>query len=247
MLRVRFISLIWFCLVALPAQAEDVTIFAAASLKTALDQVTAGQDATVSYAASSTLARQIEMGAPADIVILASRAWMEHLNTKNRLIEKTRRDLLGNELVLVAPSDMMFIAQADRPVDDIIGDERIASALVDAVPAGIYAKQALASLGIWDALAPQLVQTDNVRAALRLVALGQVSFGIVYVSDVRAEPRVQVVHRFDARLHDPIVYPMAIVAGSDRPAIRAIWDHIQSPEAAEVFERHGFASLRAGE
>ncbi|MEM6588645.1 MAG: molybdate ABC transporter substrate-binding protein [Pseudomonadota bacterium] len=217
-----------------------MTIFAAASLKTALDEVTEGTQTTISYAASSTLARQIEQGAPADIVILANSAWMDHLAVKDQLQLQTRRDLLGNELVLVASSDMMFIMQADRPVEDIIGPDRVATALVEAVPAGIYAKQALTSLGIWQTLAPQVVQTDNVRAALRLVALGEVPFGIVYASDVVAEPRVQVIHRFDASGHDTIVYPIAIVAGSDHEATRELWSHIQSPAAADIFMRYGF-------
>ncbi|MEO0372227.1 MAG: molybdate ABC transporter substrate-binding protein, partial [Pseudomonadota bacterium] len=200
-----------------------MTIFAAASLKTALDEVMEDSGATISYAASSTLARQIERGAPADIVILANKTWMDHLNATGQLSPDTRRDLLGNELVLVASSDMMFIMQADRPVDAIIGEDRIATALVDAVPAGIYANQALTTLGIWERLSLQIVQTDNVRAALRLVALGEVPFGIVYASDVVAEPRVQVVHRFDPAHHDPIVYPLAIVAGHDTPDARALW------------------------
>lgn len=243
MRRVSFIFLIWFWAIALPARAERVTIFAAASLKTALDEVIEDAEVTISYAASSTLARQIELGAPADIVILANTAWMDHLDGRNRLEPGSRRDLLGNDLVLIASSDMMFIIQADRPVEDIIGQDRVATGLVQAVPAGIYARQALTSLGLWAGLAPQIVQTDNVRAALRLVALGEVPFGIVYASDVRAEPRVQVLHRFDPAHHDPIVYPTAIVAGADAPAARAIWDHIQSPEAGEVFQRNGFAPL----
>lgn len=243
MRRLIFISLTWLWAFTTPASADSVTIFAAASLKTALDEVTQGTDTTISYAASSTLARQIELGAPADIVILANTAWMDHLDTNTSLAPGTRRDLLGNDLVLVASSDMMFIMQADRPVDDIIGPDRVATALVEAVPAGIYAKQALTALGIWEGVARQIVQTDNVRTALRLVALGEVPFGIVYASDVIAEPRVQIVHRFNPARHDPIIYPMAIVAGADRPATRAIWETIESPEAAAIFARNGFSPI----
>ncbi len=243
MRRVFCTFLILLSAFAMSAKAENVTIFAAASLRTALDEVTEGSGAAVSYAASSTLARQIELGAPADIVILASPAWMDHLDNAGRLERDSRRDLLGNDLVLIASSDMMFIMQADRPVEDIIGQDRVATALVDAVPAGIYAKQALNSLGIWERLYGQIVQTDNVRAALRLVALGEVPFGIVYASDVMAEPRVQVVHRFAAARHDPIVYPIALVSGSDRPAARALVEHIQSDRAAAIFEKHGFQRL----
>lgn len=247
MRRVISISLTWLWALCVPALADGVTIFAAASLKTALDEVTKGQDVTVSYAASSTLARQIELGAPADIVILANTAWMDHLDSKEVLAPDTRHNLLGNELVLVASIDMMFIMVVGRTVDDIIGTDRVATALVEAVPAGIYAKQALTSLGIWTALSRQVVQTDNVRAALRLVALGEVPFGIVYASDAVAEPRVQVVHRFDPARHDPITFPMAIVAGADTPEVRAVWSHIQSLTARAVFEAQGFVALEGAQ
>lgn len=247
MLCLRLISACLMLALALPAKAEGVTVFAAASLKNALDEVTQGTDTTISYAASSTLARQVELGAPADLIITANAAWMDHLAAKDRLVPATRRDLLSNTLVLIAPSDTQFIAQANRPVHDIIGTARVAMALVDAVPAGIYGKEALISLGYWNPMVPNVIQTDNVRAALRLVAMGEVPFGIVYASDAKAEPRVQVVHQFDPGTHGPIRYPMAIVAGRDTPNVRAIWHKLQSPEAAQIFTRNGFLVLEAAQ
>lgn len=240
MLRHAVFLMCTCCALGLPVKAGDVTIFAAASLKTALDEIVQDHPATVSYAATSTLARQIELGAPADLVITASTDWMGHLDAAGRVAKGTRTDLLGNTLVLIAPADMAFIMQADRPVDEVIGNARIAMALVDAVPAGIYGKQALTALDHWDTLAPQIVQTDNVRAALRLVAMGEAPFGVVYATDAAAEPRVQIVHRFDPADHAPIRYQLAIVAGQDSLDTRAMLEHLQSESAAEVFAGQGF-------
>ena len=245
MLRLCLITFAVMAAFAVPAKSDGVTIFAAASLKTALDEITQGTDTTVSYAASSTIARQVELGAPADLIITANVAWMDHLAAKARLASDTRRDLLGNTLVLVASSDMAFIAQAGLPVNHYIGQDKLAMALVDAVPAGIYGKEALIALGSWKPTLPNIVQTDNVRAALRLVAMGEVPFGIVYATDAKAEPRVQVVHRFDPASHGPIVYPMAIVAGRDTPEVQAMWARLRSAQAAEIFTRNGFLVLEA--
>ncbi|MEO0749686.1 MAG: molybdate ABC transporter substrate-binding protein [Pseudomonadota bacterium] len=220
-----------------PVRAETVTVFAAASLKTALDEIVEGTDTTISYAASSTLARQIALGAPADIVMTANADWIAYLEAEARIEPQTRVDLLGNELVLIASAEVEKTAPR---LDAIIGDHRIAMALVDAVPAGIYGKEALAFLGLWPRFAPNVVQTDNVRAALRLVASGQVPFGIVYVTDARAEARVRIIHRFHPSQHQDITYPMAIVAGKDRPAVRALWTRLQSPAAGDIFRANGF-------
>ncbi|MEO0752131.1 MAG: molybdate ABC transporter substrate-binding protein [Pseudomonadota bacterium] len=245
MLPLRLISVVLCWALAGPAQAEGVTVFAAASLKTALDAVLEesppGADVTVSYAATSTIARQIALGAPADLVITASSDWMTYLEGQNRVVPQSRVDLLGNELVLVARADMMFIALANMGVDDFVGKDRLAMALVEAVPAGIYGQEALTALGLWTRLAPQVVQTDNVRAALRLVAMKEAPFGIVYATDALAEPRVQVVYRFAPDLHGPIRYPMALVSGD--AAARALWAHLQSDTAAAIFARHGFTPL----
>lgn len=229
-------------------KAETVTVFAAASLKNALDDIVKGQDVTVSYAGSSAIARQVERGAPADIIITANPAWMAHLTAQSRLVESTERNLLGNTLVLIAPTQADLPAQSEHSLADVLGDGRIAMAFVDAVPAGIYGKQVLRALGLWDALSTQIVQTDNVRAALRLVALGEVPFGIVYATDALAEPRVNVLHRFATEHHAPILYPLAIVAPREgaevRPAVHGLWKHFQSTDAAAIFESHGFTVLQ---
>jgi molybdate transport system substrate-binding protein len=234
-----FAILRWACLallvLALPAAASDrVTVFAAASLKTALDAIKAdhGGDITLSYAGSSALARQIERGAPADIFISANAAWMDALDAQGHIVGGSRRDLLGNRLVLVASEPVSGNPGA------LIGSSRLAMALVDAVPAGIYGRAALTHLGLWDRLGGQVVQTDNVRAALALVALGEVPFGIVYATDAAAEPRVHVAHVFGAATHPPITYPAALLR--DGAAARDFLDHLSGPKAQAIFAAHGF-------
>lgn len=236
---------------AVPACAEDVLVFAASSLKTALDEVSEGfaeatpHRAVISYAGSSQLARQISLGAPADIFLSANTAWMDALDAEGRLAPGTRTDLLGNALVLVArDADAPPLDLADpNALSSRLGGGRLAMALVDAVPAGIYGKAALTSLGLWDALAPRVAQADNVRAALALVAAGAAPLGVVYASDARAEPRVHVVAAFPDDTHPPIVFPVAVLAGHDGPAARAFLAHLQSPEARAIFEAQGFTWL----
>lgn len=245
----RILVLLLVC--GTPARAEDVIVFAAASLKTALDEVAAdfeagtGNRAIVSVAGSSQLARQIALGAPADVFISADTAWMDELDTRDHLVPGTRADLLGNSLVLVAHD------AGARPVDlsdpaalpASLGDGRLAIALVDAVPSGRYGKAALSALGLWDTVAPRLAETDNVRAALALVATGAAPLGVVYATDATAEPRVHVVATFPEDSHPPIVYPAAAIAGRDSPATRAFLDFLQSPGARATFEGQGFAWL----
>ncbi len=232
-----------------PVRAENVTIFAASSLKTALDQIAQdvlaedGIDATISYAASSALAWQVERGAPADIVIMANTAWMDHLAAVDRIEPGSRTDLLGNRLVLVASKGAEDSPPQNIAPKDIPEASRLAIALVDAVPAGIYGKAALQRLDLWKALSPRVVQTDNVRAALRLVATGEVPFGVVYATDAKAEQSVRVVYRFDEAAHGPIRYPMAIVADRKTPAAQAAWDRLTGARAAAIFEGQGFAFL----
>ena len=223
-----------------PVRAETVTVFAAASLKTALDEIVEGTDTTISYAASSTLARQIALGAPADIVMTANADWMAYLEGEDRIAPDTRVDLLGNALVLIAGSGGSDLQEGDQSLDAVLGDDRIAMALVEAVPAGIYGKEALEALGVWPQVEQNVVQTDNVRAALRLVAAGRVPFGLVYASDAAAEARVRIIHRFDPALHQEVTYPLAIVAGQNRPAVEALWTQLQSPPAADIFRANGF-------
>ena len=233
-------------LAALPAMAGDVTVFAAASLKTALEEVAdgyrrdSGAGVTLALAGSSALARQIEHGAPADVFISASPDWMDHLETAGRLDPATRRDLLGNRLVLIAhgPAAPVEIGP-DFDLPALLGDGRLAMALVDAVPAGIYGKAALSSLGLWEAVRSQVAQADNVRAALALVASGEAPLGIVYATDAAAEPRVSVVGTFPDGSHPPILYPVAAVAGRAAQAAPFL-AHLAGAEARAVFARHGF-------
>ncbi len=233
-----------------PAGGEPLLVFAAASLKDAMDEATAthaetgGPQMEVSYAASSALARQIEQGAPADVFVSADLAWMDWLGERGLIDAGSRRDLLGNDLVLVAP------AQGEVPPLDLaagadallarLGDGHLAMALVESVPAGKYGREAFELLGMWDALALRVAEADNVRAALMLVARGEAPLGVVYGSDAQAEPRVRVVATFPADSHAPIVYPAARVAASRHERAAGFVDWLASPEAGAIFRRHGF-------
>lgn len=231
------------------AAAETVLVFAAASLKNALDQVTprfeqeAGHQITVSYAASSVLARQIQLGAPADMFISANTAWMDLLEENGQIVDATRVDLLGNSLVLIAGANSKVLdgedITADFDLDAYLGDGYLAMALVDAVPAGIYGKAALESLGQWNALQDRVAQADNVRAALALVATGAAPLGIVYLSDAMADPRVTVVGRFPADSHQPIVYPAALTAWG-KPSARQFLTYLQDDAVTDAFLEQGF-------
>jgi len=233
------------------ARADDVLVFAAASLKTALDQVAqdwrerSGKTVTVSYAGSSSLARQIEQGAPADIFISASVDWMDYLQSAEMLRPETRQDLLGNRLVLIAHGRGAIDIDLNSNTDlaGVLGDERLAMALVDSVPAGVYGKAALTSLGLWDAVSSKVAQTDNVRAALALVSSGEAPFGIVYASDAVADDNVSVVAVFAEETHAPIIYPAAIIATSAAPDASKFLDALSSPAAAEIFRAQGFMPL----
>jgi len=228
------------------AHARDVVVFAAASLKNVLDealevyQADTGTGVAVSYAGSSALARQIQQGAPADIFISANVDWVHFLEAENLIKPDTRRVLAGNSLVL--------IGSEDRPIDwsidafqNILGPQgRLAMALVDAVPAGIYGKAALTNLGLWSSLTPFVVQTDNVRAALRLVSLGEAQLGVVYETDARLDGTVHVLARFDTETHPAIAYPAAQVADSEHPQAGSVLAFLSGPTAQAVFAAHGF-------
>ncbi|MEP4037849.1 molybdate ABC transporter substrate-binding protein [Pseudophaeobacter sp.] len=228
--------------------AADVTVFAAASLKNALDKITTsfeaqtGYSVSLSLAGSSLLARQIALGAPADIFLPASPDWMDHLQEQNRLVPGSRRALLSNRLVLVAPnqSARAITGFEDPALFAQLGQGKLAMALVEAVPAGIYGKSALETLGLWQDLAPHIAQTDNVRAALALVAAGAAPLGVVYASDAQADPRVTVLADFPSQSHAPIRYPLAQVQGAGGPAIDAFFIYLQGPEAQEAFVSAGF-------
>lgn len=227
-----------------------LTVLAAASLKEALDAAAAayaadsGQAVQVSYAASSALARQIEQRAPADVFLSADREWMDWLQARDLVDPATRRDLLGNTLVLIAPADSAGAPPtlaAGTDLGPLLGDHgRIALAMTASVPAGKYAKAAFESLGMWDALAPRVAETENVRAALLLVARREAPLGVVYGSDALAEPRVRVLATFPDASHPAIVYPAARVAASTHPSAAGFVDWLASDAADAIFRRHGF-------
>lgn len=245
MLRAALLAML-----ALPvsAHADTVTVFAAASLKTALDRIVTAYDAesgdrvTVSYAGSSALAKQVIEGAPANIFISASTDWMDAVETAGLVAEGSRIDLLGNALVVVGTKGSAPIEPADLP--QALGASHLAMALVDAVPAGVYGKQALTHLGLWEALAPKVAQASDVRAALALVATGEAHYGIVYASDAVAEPRVDKVATFPAGSHDAITYPAALIKGEESEAAAKFLTHLSTDEAAQVFDAEGFEVLR---
>ncbi|EPX86935.1 molybdate ABC transporter substrate-binding protein [Salipiger mucosus] len=252
-LRLALAALLASTLPGAAARAESLTVFAAASLKTAMDEIAAdyraatGDEVAVSFAGSSALARQIERGAPADVFLSANTAWMDRLEESGAIAPGTRIDLLSNRIVLIGADAEGAPVALDSPdaLAGRLGDGRLAMALVDAVPAGIYGKAALESLGLWDRIAPQVAQADNVRAALALVASGAAPLGVVYATDAVAEPRVGVLATFPEDSHPPIVYPGAATASGDSAAARAFLDYLQGPQARAVFERQGFAPLTA--
>lgn len=244
---IRLCTLLMGVALASPARADTVVVFAAASLKTALDGVAAdfeaatGHDVVISAAGSNALARQILAGAPAEIFVSAAVNWMDAVDQAGLIVPGTRRDLFGNRLVLVAHGrDAAPLALADLPAR--LGDGKLAMALVDAVPAGQYGKAALTHLGLWDALAPAVAQTDNVRAALALVAAGEAPFGIVYATDAAASDNVSIVATFPPDSHAAITYAAALLTGASDPA-RAFYAAMQSAAGAARFAAQGFVIL----
>jgi molybdate transport system substrate-binding protein len=249
--RLLPIALGLLLLLALPARAQNVTVFAAASLTDALRDIAAAwvkqehPSPRLSFAASSTLARQIEQGAPADIFASADEQWMDYLASRNRIVPETRQDLLRNELVLIVPADRATKV-AIGPGFDLAGllgkDGRLAVGDPANVPAGIYAKQALTKLGVWNVAEPRLARAEDVRAALLLVARGEAAAGIVYATDARAAKGVSVAGVFPSDSHNPIRYPIALVRSHDTKDARALLDFIEGPEARAIFAKGGFAT-----
>ena len=234
-----------------PARAADpsgrVMVCAAASLSEAIEGIASGFETATGHkvvvvlAGSSALARQIQAGAPADIYLSANAAWMDVLAADGLLADGTRFDLAGNRLVLIAHGAADPIALGpDTALANHLNGGRLGVALTQAVPAGIYAKAALQSLGLWDTVADKLAETDNVRAALALVALGEAPLGIVYATDARADPRVSVIATFPADSHGAIVYPAARIAGRRGAAADAFLAWLKSPDARAILTRHGF-------
>lgn len=238
---------------AAPALAQEptVTVFAAASLTNAFEDIAKlyaakGEKAQVkfSFAASSGLAKQMEAGAPASIFASADQKWMDYAAGKGLVIPESRVTLLGNTLVLVAPSDKAKPVTITRGMDieALLGPNgRIATGLVDSVPVGIYAKTAFTTLGVWDKVAPRIVGAESVRAALALVERGEVPYGIVYATDAAIAKNVTVVATFPADSHPPVEYPIALVKGQDTPAAKSFFAFLQSPQAKEVYKKYGFA------
>jgi len=256
-LRRRFLALV--CLATLGliggspfnvAGADDkpLVIFAAASLKNALDDVagdwvTAGHaKPLISYAASGPLAKQIEAGAPADLFISADLDWMDYLQKKALIKPDSRFTLLGNKLVLVAPksSDPKITLAPGAQLGALIGDGRLAIGEPKSVPAGKYAEQALEKLGLWDQVSGKLAMADSVRSALFLVGRGEAAAGIVYQTDAAVEPNVKIIAAFPEDSHPPILYPAAIVATSTNPDAAAFLAFARQPKARSAFEHQGF-------
>lgn len=241
------------------AQGPPVLVFAAVSLADAVGEAgrvfteraatSGGPTGThvavrTSFAASSVLARQIEAGAPADIFVSADPEWMDYLEQRHLLRPGTRRDLLGNRLVLIAPAASTVQLTLVPHVDfsQALASGRLATGDPDSVPAGRYAQAALTRLGAWDEVAPHLVRCENVRAALEFVARGEAALGIVYRTDALIEKRVRVVDIFPAGSHPPIIYPIALTAGAG-PGAAAFKEFLESDAAGEIFARRGFLVL----
>lgn len=235
------------------AQQGEVLVFAAASLKNALDEAAArfnaetGHRVTASYAASSALAKQIEQGAPARMFISADLDWMDHLDERGLIAKATRTNLVGNRIVLVAPRESALGEVEIKPGFDLaamLGDGRLAVADVKAVPAGKYGKAALERLGVWSTVEGRLAQAENVRAALALVSRGEAPLGIVYRTDAAADPNVRIVGTFPETTHPPIIYPAALLKGAESGPAAAFLAFLRtSPAAKGAFERQGFTAL----
>src|SRR6266480_1130852 len=241
---------------ALPAvaQGKDVVVFAAASLKNALDDIAGlwqretGKKAVISYAASNTLIKQIEQGAPADIFISADLDWMDYGQQKDLIRPDSRSNLLGNRLVLIAPKDSSISANIQPGFDlaALLKGGRLAMGNVDAVPAGKYGKASLEKLGVWDSVKDKIAQAESVRAALLFVSRGEAPLGIVYQTDAAADPGVKIVGIFPENTHPPIIYPVALTKESTNPDAQMFLNYLRSPAARAAFERQGFTVLAPG-
>jgi molybdate transport system substrate-binding protein len=233
------------------AQDNSLTVFAAASMKNALDDIHAAYTAktgikiVASYAASSALAKQIEQGAPADIFVSADTDWMDYATARKNINEPTRVNLLGNSIVLIAPKDSKIDHVTIGPGFDLsklAGSGRIATGDVKAVPVGKYAKAALEKLGAWQAAEPKFAMAESVRAALTLVARGEASLGIVYATDARIEPGVKIVGSFPPDSHPPIIYPVAATTTA-KPEAAGYLAFLRSTAAKTILEKYGFTFL----
>jgi molybdate transport system substrate-binding protein len=236
---------------AQPAHAEEVVVFAAASLKTALDAVAAdfqaqtGHRVVISYAGSNQLAKQILEGAPADIFLSAAVNWMDAVEKAGLVAHDQRADLLGNSLVLIAhdPAAMAVTLSPRLDLAAMLGDNRLAMGMVDSVPAGQYGKAALENLGLWTSVEAKVAQSDNVRAALILVSTGEAPYGIVYATDAAADPGVKVIATFPEGSHFPIRYPAALLTAATDAADLAFYRALSAAPADAIFAAQGFQIL----
>lgn len=239
-------------LLPISAGAQELTVFAAASLTEAMKDISAlwqqdGHPALrQSFASSSTLARQIEQGAPANLIASADEKWIDYLADRNLIAADTRRELLGNDLVVIVPADKPSTISIGPGIDiaSLLGaNGRLATGDPAHVPVGIYAEQALKKLGGWESVAARLARTEDVRAALLLVERGEAPAGIVYSTDAAASRGVVIAGRFPPDSHDPIVYPFAVTRSGDTPAARALLRFLGGAQARAVFVRRGFKVL----
>lgn len=249
MSRGRRVAALFAALLLSPlALADKVTVFAAASLQEALEEVAkpfeerTGHSVVTSFAGSSALARQIQSGAPADLFISADPDWADYVEQRGLVVAGSRRNLVRNELVLVAPAnskiDMKLVPGVD--IAGALGGKRLALGDPEVVPAGKYARAALTRLGAWPALADRIAPAENVRAVLALVARAEAPLGVVYRTDAMAERAVRIVDRFPPDSHPPIVYAVLRVKRGASSASQAFEDHLVSPEAMAIFTRLGF-------
>ena len=227
-----------------------LTVFAAASLADVLQELAdgyqqaGGAPVRLSFAASSTLARQLEAGAAADLFFPADQEWMDYVEQRGLIRAPTRRNLLGNRLALIAPADsaIRLTIGPHFGLRAALHGERLATGDPDVVPAGRYARAALSSLGVWSEVADRLARADNVRSALAFVARGEVPLGIVYETDARVDRRVRIVGLFPPGSHPPISYPVALTRDA-APGAQAFIDYLGGPAARPLFERYGFTVL----
>lgn len=232
------------------APAKGPLVLAAASLQEAMNAASDSWAAKgherprISFAGSSALARQIEAGAQADIFVSADEEWMDDVEKKGLLRPRTRVSFLRNVLVIVAPrsSTLKLAVRPGFPLAQALGSGRLAIADPNGVPAGIYAKQALTRLGVWNSVAGKLAPAENVRAALALVTRGAAPLGIVYATDVKAEPGVRAVGTFPPATHDPISYPVAVLKASNNPDAEKFRRFLVSGEGKAIFRRFGFGT-----
>lgn len=241
-------ALFGLALLSAAAQAQDVRVLAAASTTNALTEIAeaftkkTGIKVTPSFAASSTLAKQVENGAPGHVFLSADEKWMAYMEGKKLVVPETKVNLLGNKLALIAPagSKVELTPMPNFPLAAALGDGRLAVGDPAHVPVGAYTQEALTKLGVWKDVEPKLARADSVRAALAFVERGEAPLGIVYTTDAAVTPKVRIVSIFPPETHAPIVYPAALIKGNDTPEARKFLNYLGSAEAKDVWAKFGF-------